>query len=121
MYPDVSPLAQGPGDLSVIDNLGRKITVRRLNALDRLRLFKAAGPTLSQNQAWLGVAALAVSVTSVDDVPFPIPTNEHQIEAAVGRLGDHGITAVADILAPDFEMDAERVTESAGNSPGTPT
>ena len=94
MPPGASSLATEPDDLSVTDSRGRKITVRRLNALDRLRLFKAAGPTLSQNQAWLGVAALAVSVTGVDGVPFPVPTNEHQIEAAVGRLGDEGIAAV---------------------------
>ena len=56
--------------------------------------FKAAGPALSQNQMWLGMAVVACSVTAVDDVPVPYPTNEAQIEALVARLEDAGIAAV---------------------------
>ena len=47
---------------SVTDSDGRRLTLRRLTALDRLRLFKAAGPVLAQNQPWLGMALLACSV-----------------------------------------------------------
>ncbi|MGA9865706.1 MAG: hypothetical protein WBQ75_04620 [Acetobacteraceae bacterium] len=102
------------GALSVIDAHGRRIGLRRLNALDKLRLFKAAGPTLSQNQHWLGMAVLACSVIAIDDVPVPAPANETQIEAIVARLGDVGIAAIADTLNPDSPPNVEQVI-TAGN------
>ena len=84
-----------------VDAQGRRLTLRRLTALDKLRLFKAAGAELAHNQPWLGMALLAASVAAIDDVPVPPPTNEAQIEAMVSRLGDDGIAAIANALAPD--------------------
>lgn len=94
------------------DTDGRTLTIRSLTALDKLRLFKAAGPTLSQNHLWLGMATLATSVTAIDDVPVPPPTSEAQIESLVSRLGDSGIAAIAKALAPDASIDA---AHHAGN------
>ena len=72
----------------VQDGLGRNLKIRRINALDRLRLLKAAGPELSQNDAWLNMAALALSVTEIDGTPRATPINERQIETTVSELGD---------------------------------
>ncbi len=85
----------------ITDADGRRLALRRLNALDKLRLFKAAGPELTLNQHWLGMAFLASSVIGIDDVPVPPPMNEQQIEAMVARLGDVGIEAVARALQPE--------------------
>ena len=82
-----------------VDAQGRRLSLRRLGALDKLRLFKAAGPVLAQNQPWLGMAVLACSVTAIDDVPVPAPVTEAQIEALVSRLGDDGIAAVGAAMA----------------------
>ena len=92
----------------VRDALGRRLMLRRLNALDRLRLFKAAGPVLSENAAYLGMAMLAVSVSAMDDVPIPAPNSEAQIEALIARLGDEGLDAAASAypaepLAPEHQ------------------
>lgn len=92
-----------------------RISLRRLNALDKLRLLKAAGPELAQNEPWLGVAMLASSVTAIDDVPVPQPTNERQIEAIVSQLGDEGLAAVADSLGAEPEEIAARGIANAGN------
>jgi hypothetical protein len=82
-----------------VDAQGRRLALRRLTALDKLRLFKAAGAVLAHNQPWLGMAVLAASVTAIDDVPVPQPASEAQIEALVARLGDDGVAAVAAALA----------------------
>ena len=82
----------------VVDGRGRRLALRRLSALDKLRLFKAAGPVLAQNQPWLGRALLACSVTAIDEVPVPTPGSEALIEMMVQRLGDDGIAAVAAAL-----------------------
>ncbi len=47
------------------------------------------------------MAMLAFAVTAIDGVPSPQPANEHQIEAAIDRLGDAGIAAIAASLAPE--------------------
>lgn len=83
------------------DSLGRKIMYRRLGALDKARLFKAVGPAQSQNGPYVGMAMLAASVTYVDGVPMPFPSTDSVIEAAISRLGDEGIEAVATALVVD--------------------
>ncbi len=90
---------------TIQDPEGRSLTIRRLTALDKLRLFKAAGPALCQNHLWLGMATLAASVAAIDDVPVPPPTTEGQIESLVSRLGDSGISAIAQALAPEAQPD----------------
>jgi hypothetical protein len=102
-----------------VDETGRRLTLRRLSALDKLRLYKAAGPQLAQNAPWLGIALLAASVVAIDGVPVPAPATEAQIEALVGRLGEHGLAAVAAALAAPAQ--AENIGDAAGNSRGTPT
>jgi hypothetical protein len=99
MTPTASILAAAAAQKIITDSDGRRLAVRRLTALDKLRLFKAAGPDLARNDVWLGMAMLACSVTAIDDVPLPMPLSENLIEAAVQRLGDAGITAVADALS----------------------
>lgn len=84
--------------LEVTDSMQRRIEFRRPSALDTLRLFKAAGPELAQNEAWLSMASLAFTVTSINDVPVPQPANEGQIEGLVVKLGHAGITAIAEAL-----------------------
>jgi hypothetical protein len=91
-------VAEAAATLTVHDASARALTVRRITALDRLRLFKALGPALSQNAPYLGMALLACAVTMIDDVPVPAPGSEAQVEALVARLGDDGIAAVAEAL-----------------------
>lgn len=81
--------------LSVTDGQGRLLEVRRPGALDRLRLFKAVGPVLAENERYLGYALLAMCVQSIDGVPVPAPVNEGQLEGLVARLGDAGLVAVS--------------------------
>ena len=91
-------LAAAQAAPEVMDKAGRRLSLRRLTALDKLRLFKAAGSMLAQNRPWLGMALLACSVTAIDDVPVPPPGSEAQIEALVHLLGDDGIAAVGAAL-----------------------
>jgi hypothetical protein len=103
----------------ITDERGRCLTVRRLSALDTLRLLKAAGPVLSQNQAWLNVASIAISVIAIDGLPLPVPSSEAQIEAAVVRLGDEGLTSAASAFDSDSPHD--RDLDKVGNLRSTPT
>jgi hypothetical protein len=100
------------------DASGRDLIVRRLSALDRLRIFKAIGPTLADNPPYLGMAMLAYSVCEIEGVPVPSPVNEPQFEALVQRLGDDGMNAIAEAFEA---ITAPPLTEAGvGNSVGTP-
>ena len=96
----------------VEDSDGRKLTIRVLTMRDRLRLFKALGPELSLNEPYLGLATLAASVSAVDSVPLPFPSNEAAIEHAAERLGEAGLEAAA--LAIEHS-DPLAVQAQAGN------
>lgn len=97
--PAAQIVAAAQATQDVADAAGRALTVRKPGALDRLRLFKAAGALLAGNSAWLGLATVAASVVALDGVPMPFPATEAQIEALVQRLGDHGIAAASAVLA----------------------
>ena len=120
MTPSQTLLSAASATAEVTDSRGRVIKLRRLTALDTLRLFKAAGPVLANNQPWLSMATLAMSVTDIDGIPLPVPTTEAQIEAAVERLMDEGLSAVADHLDAQDVQGQESIVSTAGNSPGTP-
>lgn len=88
---------------TVTDTKGRKITFRRLGALDRARIFKAAGPVNSQNAPYIGMSMIACSCTDVDGVPIPFPSKESEIDAAIARLDDPGMNAIAEEFAKEME------------------
>jgi hypothetical protein len=113
--PSARIVASASSVRTVTDADGRRLTLRRIGALEKLRLFKAAGPVLSQNEPWLGMAILACSVSAIDDVPVPMPGNEQQVEAAVARLGDVGIVAAATGLDPNGAMSLAEKAAAAGN------
>lgn len=108
MTPQLGPIGLAPSErivseaaqeFDVTDSAGRVLRIRRPGALDRLRLFKAVGPTLSTNERYVGYAMLAMCVSSIDGVPQPSPSNEGQLEALVQRLGDEGMVAIGRGLA----------------------
>jgi hypothetical protein len=117
MTPSQTIIREAAGVLTTVDSKGRRLTLRRLTALDTLRLFKAAGPLLAQNEAWLSMAGLAFSILDIDGIPVPTPSTEPQIENLIERLGDEGLAAIADAIklgqeSPDAKTDV-------GNLPGT--
>jgi hypothetical protein len=103
MNPSVRLLQEANKIHTTTDALGRVLSFRRPTALDTLRLVKAAGSDLSQNDAWLSMAGVAFAVTSIDEVPIPQPTNVAQIENVIEKLGNDGVTAIASVLASDSD------------------
>jgi hypothetical protein len=117
MNPTQTIVREAARTLTVVDQMGRRLLLRRLTALDTLRLFKAAGPVLAQNEPWLSMAGLAFAVLEIDGVPTPAPANETQIESLITRLGDEGLAAIADTIKDEsVESDAG---PQVGNLPGT--
>ena len=97
--PSARIIQEAAREFVVTDATGRVLCLRRPGALDRLRLFKAVGPSLASNDRYVGYAMLAMCVTTIDGVPQPAPSNEGQLEALVQRLGDAGMVAIGQELA----------------------
>lgn len=108
MTPTTAVVQSAAASQTITDADGRVIELRQMTALDKLRLFKAAGASLSQNEMWLGMALLACSVTAIDGVPVPQPANEMQIESMVARLGDVGLAAAGEAL-DQMERETTRI------------
>jgi hypothetical protein len=106
-------ILRGTDAIETMDEDGRLLTVRPPHALDQLRLFKAVGPLLAQNQPYLGMALVACAVIAIDGVPVASPANEQQIESLVMRLGDSGLRAAGAVLEPAPEP--AELREQAGN------
>ena len=117
MTPSQSIVREATKTVTIIDGKGRSLTLRRLTALDTLRLFKAAGPVLAQNEPWLSMAGLTFSVLEIDGIPVPPPATESQIENLIDRLGDEGLAAIADTVQDQLESLPSR--PNVGNLPGT--
>jgi len=96
----------------ITDKSGRTLSLRRVGVLETLRLYKALGPELSMNEAYMGLAVIATSVAVLDGVPMPFPNGEAAIEACLERLGDEGTEAVAAAIVP---APANDVLAQAGN------
>jgi hypothetical protein len=111
-------ILDGYGIKEVTDTEGHRLQVRQPTVLDKLRLFKAVGSDMAQNEPYLGLALTACAVKAIDGVPVPHPSNEQQIENLIIRLGDAGMNAAGTVVHRDAS-DAE-VREEAGNSAGTP-
>jgi hypothetical protein len=117
MNPAQVIIGESDKPLAAVDSKGRRLLFRRLTALDTLRLLKAAGPVLSQNEPWLSMAGLGFSVREIDGVPVPTPTTEAQIEGLIDRLGDEGLAAVANVMEDDSTPSPTRA--DVGNLHGT--
>jgi hypothetical protein len=100
-------------ETEVTDSRGRVIKFRRLGALDRARLFKAAGAADAQNAPYVGMAMIACSATMVDGVPIPFPTKQSDIDAAIARLDDPGMDAIAAELMKELDPDDDSAAPAA--------
>lgn len=110
---------------TVTDARGRQLAIRKIGALDRMKMFEVCGPENSKNEAYLGYAALAFSVAKIDDEDLPRIDNKLRLEARIDRLGDEGLDAVGAFFQAEAKVkkqaDAETEKQQLKNSSGTPS
>ncbi len=92
-------VAKAKNQTEVTDDRGRKIGVKRLNALEKMRLSKIAGPDGASNPTYFGYVILAASVVSIDGEPEVFPMTSRAVEALISQLDDDGLSAVSGAVA----------------------
>lgn len=108
---------------TITDANGRKMTLRKLNVLDQVRLLRAVGPAQASNQPYVELVTMAASVAEIDGVPCVLPTNERQIDAAIGRLDDAGFAALVVYMRREIatvEAAAEAAADNGEVKPADP-
>lgn len=114
--PSQAIIAAGNQKAEVIDSRARVLVVKKISPLERMRLFRVAGAELSANQQWIGMAAIAVSVISIDGDAVGAAGTTRQIEALVDMLGDEGLEAAAQAYVEHFGVVvADEVKDAAKN------
>jgi hypothetical protein len=92
--------------VAATDATGRLIGVRKMLPLDRMRMFEVVGSENAKNEPYLGYAALAFHVSSIDGDAVAQPATKRQLEALIQRLGDDGLNAVGKLLEEQFSPEA---------------
>lgn len=87
---------------TITDAKGRKIDVTVLGPADMLQMLEAVGDA-SSNAGYVRYASVVYSVSAIDGVPMPRPTQKRHILDAAARLGNEGFAAVATHLFGDAE------------------
>jgi hypothetical protein len=101
---------------SAIDKRGRRIVVKRLNALQLYRLAKIPGGASTATATDL--ATLACSVTKIDTLPIAFPATEQDVEFLIQQLDFDGLAAAAEALKQLSDgADEEAAKNSAGDPP----
>jgi hypothetical protein len=98
--PSARIIAAANATADVTDSLGRKLTIRRLDALGNFDLMDALGGESAGNGQLLGFSALACAVIAIDDVPRPFPKDKTAVRAAIKLLGNEGLAAVSAHFQP---------------------
>jgi len=85
-----------PETVVVTDSTGRRLTIRQPSLLDESRLVRCMGDA-AMNAAYMTMyvmpAAMVVAIDGDEDM-CPFPSSLLQVDAAIHRLGRHGMAAV---------------------------
>lgn len=81
----------------VTDATGRKLRLRILDPGDTMDILEAAGPS-SSYPGFMQYAMAVCSVSAINDVPLPLPTDRRALKAAGKLLGNDGFAAMARVL-----------------------
>jgi hypothetical protein len=99
----------------LIDATGKKLTIRKLTALDQLKLYRAIGSEHCDNQRVYWMSAAAAGVSHINGVFMPFPKNQDQIDDRMKRIGDEGLAVIMQDQAAEVKviMDAAKALNEA--------
>lgn len=85
-----------------VDDLGRKLGVKRISASLRRKVLKALSAESGEKGQLFVMAATACCCVSINGDPVPFPMSEIAVDALIDRLEQEGLDAVATTLALKF-------------------
>lgn len=109
---EAAPRVAANGVVMATDTRGRTIGVKKMNALQRMRLFKLIGADGATNPQYVGYAILAASAVSLNGAAMGAGDvgSLIELEHRVQILDDDGLDAIGKVLRsqePDQAPDAQ--------------
>lgn len=103
-----------PRSAVITDAANRRLIVRKLSAMDRLNMYEAAG-TMSSNEGWMGMCALACSCVDIDGEKVDKPMSPLEMKALVARLEEDGMNAIEHVYLKVFNVKDEAAAPKIKN------
>lgn len=110
--PSAQVVAQAKAEVTIKDDQGRTIVLRKPPILTQYRIVEAMGDS-AKNPVYMAMVMPIIFVSSIDGDGVELPTTKRQIEALIQRLDEHGMSAVTKGLEEHFgAQDPEAEKES---------
>jgi hypothetical protein len=101
LNPSDQIVQQANAEVTVSDERGRVIKLKKPGVLAQFRLIEALGET-AKNEVYMGMVLPLIFVTSIDDDPVFQPASKREVEALIQRLDEDGIAAVLQGVQENF-------------------
>lgn len=100
-------------DSLVTDSKGRVLKVAEPDVLAESRLMRMVGPEAALNPAYMRLYVIpAVSVVEIDGEEMGFPLTQREVDAAISRLGHHGIDAVVTHISAKRKADEDAAVKN---------
>lgn len=93
LNPSDQIVQQAKAEVTVSDERGRVIKLKKPGVLAQFRLIEALGET-AKNEVYMGMVLPLIFVTAIDDDPVYQPASKREVEALIQQLDEDGIAAV---------------------------
>ncbi len=113
--PSEELIAKASAEVTVNDENGRAITLKKPGVLAQYRLVEVLSDS-AKNEVYMGMVLPLIYVTGIDGVPVYQPVSKREVEALVQRLDEAGIAAVMGGVQKNFgKSDPEADKEALKN------
>jgi hypothetical protein len=105
-------IAKAAANVELVDELNRKLVIRKPGVLATYRMVEALGPEKSQNATLVNMYLPLVFLVSIDGEPIGFPNNPLEVDAIVTALGDEGLDTLLEGVKKHFgktDPEADRV------------
>lgn len=100
-------------EASIVDKVGRRLTLRKPDVLAQYRLVKIVGGETAKNEVYMGMIMPIIFLAEIDGDPVFFPRTEGELEANIVRLGEEGLEAVMTCMMANWGAVANEAEKAA--------
>lgn len=95
-------IAKANAEVSVTDDSGRVITLKKPGVLAQYRLVEVVGAEAAKNEVYMGMVLPLIFVSMIDGNTLQQPRTKGEVDALIQRLDESGIAAVMKGVQDNF-------------------
>lgn len=94
---------------------GMRLKLRKPRAIAQLRLISLVGSEDAKNQVYMSLVSPLLWIEAIDDEPLGMFASKREMEAMFERIGEEGIVAISEHVAPQVSTDKKKAEAEAKN------